>query len=55
MPKYVVEKRVIEDYRVIVEADSFDEVYDVIADGVEWEFLASDDEGLIVEELKESK
>jgi hypothetical protein len=50
MPKFIVSKRVIEDYEVIVEADDADDVYDIIADGVEWTFLASDDEGLIVEE-----
>lgn len=54
MPKYMVSKRVIEDYEVIVEADNEDEVYDIIADGVEWTFLAGDDEGLIIEEVKEN-
>lgn len=49
MPKFLVQKRVFEDYEVIVEADNADEVYDIVADGVEWEFLASDDEGLIIE------
>jgi hypothetical protein len=55
MPKYLVSRRSIEDYEVIVEADSFEEVYDIIADGVEWTFLQSDDEGLVIEQLKGDK
>ena len=50
MPKYLVQRRVIEDYEVIVEADNEDEVYDIVADGVDWQFIASDDDGLIIEE-----
>ena len=50
MPKYLVQKRVIEDYEVIVEAENEDEVYDTLADGVDWQFIASDDEGFIIEE-----
>jgi hypothetical protein len=55
MPKYIVSRRSIEDYEVVVEANNFDEVYDIIADGVEWTFIASDDEGLIIEEIKGDK
>jgi hypothetical protein len=51
MPKYLVSRRFIEDYEVVVEADNEDDVYDIIADGVEWTFLQSDDEGLIIEEI----
>jgi hypothetical protein len=51
MPKYYVSKRVFSDYETIVEADNMDEVYDILADGVEWEFLQSDDD-LVIEEKK---
>ena len=53
MPKFHVSKRSIEDWEVVVEADNEEEVYDIIADGVEWTFIQSDDEGLVIEQVEE--
>ena len=44
MPKYQVSRIVTEDWSITIEADNMDEVYDIIADGVEWEFIESNDE-----------
>ena len=45
MSRYIVSKTVIEDWEAVIEADSQDEVMDIIADGdVEWEFVQSDEQ-----------
>jgi hypothetical protein len=54
MGKFLIQKRVFEDYEAVVEAENEDEVYDLVAnDEVEWQFIASDDDGLIIEEYNE--
>lgn len=50
MPKYLVSRIVTEDWSIVVEADNEDDVYDIIADGVEWEFIESNEEFEIREE-----
>lgn len=55
MPKYVVSRQSTEDWEVTVEANNLDEVYGIIADGVEWTFLQSDDEIVEIEEIKGDK
>jgi hypothetical protein len=44
MPKYLVSRIVTEDWSVEIEADSQDEVYDILSEGVEWEFIESNEE-----------
>jgi hypothetical protein len=44
MPKYLVSRIVVEDWSVEIEADNEDEVYDILAEGVEWEFIESNEE-----------
>ena len=49
MAKFYVTKRVIADYELVIEADNEDEIYDLVAEGVDWVFVANDDEGLVIE------
>lgn len=51
MLKYHVLRKRIEYFETTVEANDTDEVYDVIADGIDWDFLESDDE-FEIEEVK---
>jgi|SanBayMetagenome_1026888.scaffolds.fasta_scaffold08439_7 hypothetical protein len=44
MPKYLVSRIVTEDWSAIIEAENEDEVYDIIAEGIEWEFIESNEE-----------
>jgi hypothetical protein len=44
MPKYLVSRIVTEDWSIEVEAENEDEVYDILAEGVEWEFIESNEE-----------
>lgn len=50
MPKYLVSRIVTEDWSVVVEADNEDEAYDIVADGVEWNFIESNEEITMEEE-----
>jgi hypothetical protein len=44
MPKYLVSRIVTEDWSIEVEAEDKGEVYDILAEGVEWEFIESNEE-----------
>jgi hypothetical protein len=49
MPKYLVSRIVTEDWSIEIEAENEDEVYDILAEGVEWEFIESNEELEVVE------
>ena len=42
MPKYLVSRRQITDWEVVVDANDEDEVMEIISDGVEWTFIQSE-------------
>jgi hypothetical protein len=44
MPKYLVSRIVTEDWSIEIEAEDKGEVYDILAEGVEWEFIESNEE-----------
>jgi len=44
MPKYLVSRIVTEDWSIEIEAENEDEVYDILAEGVEWEFIEGNEE-----------
>jgi hypothetical protein len=50
MPKYWVSRIVTEDWTITIEADNEDEAYDILAEGVEWEFVESNEE-ITMEEI----
>jgi hypothetical protein len=44
MPKYLVRRIVTEDWSIEIDAENEDEVYDILAEGVEWDFIESNEE-----------
>jgi hypothetical protein len=53
MPNYLVSRIVTEDWSIVIEAANEEEVYDILSEGVEWEFIESNEEWEVKEETND--
>lgn len=44
MPKYHVNRIVVEDWSIEIDAENEEELYDILNEGVEWEFIEGNEE-----------